>query len=110
MRIYVGARHESQVSVVVRDHCLYRGERLLPSSHYIHNHSPDGYEWGYCGSGPAQLALSLLLDATGRRGTAVRLYQDFKREIVACLAHDQWALGQDEILAWVAAHPSTVIV
>jgi hypothetical protein len=27
------------------------------------NHSPDGFEWGYHGSGPAQLALAILLHA-----------------------------------------------
>lgn len=24
-------------------------------------HSPDGFSWGYCGSGPAQLAMAVLL-------------------------------------------------
>ena len=30
------------------------------------NHSPTGFEWGYGGSGPAQLALALLADAHRR--------------------------------------------
>ena len=30
-------------------------------------HSPTGFEWGFSGSGPAQLALALLLDHTGAR-------------------------------------------
>ncbi len=28
-------------------------------------HSPSGFEWGYGGSGPADLALNILLAATG---------------------------------------------
>ena len=32
-------------------------------SQELWNHSPDGFNWGYGGSGPAQLALALLLDA-----------------------------------------------
>jgi hypothetical protein len=51
--------------------------------HY--NHSPDGFNWGYMGSGPAQLALAVLLevndDATG--------YQDFKARVIAELEVDK---------------------
>src|SRR5262245_55620958 len=32
-------------------------------SQAVFNHSPDGFAWGYGGSGPAQLALAILLDA-----------------------------------------------
>ena len=31
-------------------------------SQSIVNHSPDGFNWGYLGSGPAQLALAILLE------------------------------------------------
>ena len=37
---------------------------LLPRrSQELRNHSPDGFAWGYEGSGPAQFALALLLEA-----------------------------------------------
>ena len=39
-------------------------ERLL--RHAI-RHSPTGLSWGYAGSGPADLALSVLTDALGQR-------------------------------------------
>lgn len=35
-----------------------------PLRHVV-RHSPTGYTWGYAGSGPADLALSLLVDALG---------------------------------------------
>lgn len=37
-------------------------EPLSPKrSQKVWNHSPDGFNWGYGGSGPAQLALAILL-------------------------------------------------
>lgn len=46
------------------------------------NHSPDGFAWGYGGSGPAQLALALLLHFTDSHW-ALEHYQDFEFEVVA---------------------------
>jgi hypothetical protein len=41
---------------------LVDGEELFPAeSQKIRNHSPDGWNWGYGGSGPAQTALGLCL-------------------------------------------------
>jgi hypothetical protein len=54
----------------------------LPLHLEVFNHSPAGFEWGYGGSGPAQLALALLMDATGNKGLALRHYQDFKLRFV----------------------------
>ena len=33
-------------------------------SQQLYNHSPTGFEWGYGGSGPAQLALAILFQVT----------------------------------------------
>jgi hypothetical protein len=56
------------------------GERLDPRpSQKVHNHSPDGFNWGYCGSGPAQLALAIVLKLTGKSDD----YQDFKSKVIA---------------------------
>src|SRR5687767_12302156 len=52
-------------------------------SQALRNHSPDGFNWGYGGSGPAQLALALLLAADIADDIALRLYQDFKWEYVS---------------------------
>src|SRR5262245_4369364 len=42
---------------------IERGEsRLLPPRLELANHSPTGFEWGYGGSGPAQLALAMVAD------------------------------------------------
>lgn len=61
------------------------GKRLDPKdSQAIINHSPDGFNWGYQGSGPAQLALAILLDCLGRE-TALKYYQKFKLTIISRL-------------------------
>ncbi|WP_045385694.1 DUF6166 domain-containing protein [Mycobacterium avium] len=40
------------------------GEVIGPLPHAV-KHSPTGMTWGYCGSGPADLARSLLIHALG---------------------------------------------
>lgn len=49
----------------------------------IVNHSPTGFSWGYNGSGPAQLALAILLKAGVPHREAVEVYQQFKNEFIA---------------------------
>lgn len=70
-----------------------------------HKHSPSGFNWGYGGSGPAELARHLIWHATGRRALLERpdLYQDFKREVVTELG-SSWLLSGDMIRRWVAEH------
>lgn len=71
----------------------------LPWRLDLANHSPTGLEWGYGGSGPAQLALALIADATGYNGRALKHYQDLKWKIVAKLPFEGWTLTHDEVLA-----------
>jgi hypothetical protein len=56
-------------------------------SQKLYNHSPDGFAWGYGGSGPSQLALAIMLKCTDAK-QAQRLYQDFKADIIAELPKD----------------------
>lgn len=75
--------------------------QLSPTeSQEIINHSPDGFNWGYGGSGPAQLALALLLHATGNRNIATRYYQDFKWQVIAHLP-DAWEIKLEKIKEWI---------
>ena len=56
---------------------------------HVERHSPDGFQWGYGGSGPAQLAYAILRryfeleQEKEPRRLARELYQDFKRDIIA---------------------------
>jgi hypothetical protein len=62
-------------------------------SQKVWNHSPDGFNWGYGGSGPAQLALAILLVFMPEQD-AVDLHQKFKFKVIA-------ALPQDKDFDWV---------
>jgi hypothetical protein len=64
----------------------------------LRNHSPTGFQWGYGGSGPAQLALALLADHLGDDERALTLYQDFKWKVIAALPQDKgWTLDPEQI-------------
>ena len=80
------------------------GQTLSPGkSQKAWNHSPDGFNWGYGGSGPAQLALALLLEETNK-DTAVCYHQRFKWEVVAMLK-DGWELTSEQIQNWLKQQP-----
>ena len=82
---------------------------LLPTKSLdIRRHSPSGFNWGYLGSGPAQLALALLLDATGDEQLSLRHYQDFKFLEVANWGED-WYISRDEILEWLDSRESAIL-
>ncbi|WP_207891183.1 DUF6166 domain-containing protein [Natrarchaeobius oligotrophus] len=61
--------------------------------------SRSGYEWGYGGSGPAQLAIALLAHAFDDE-TACDHYQRFKRDVVANLRERRWTLRAADLGAW----------
>lgn len=109
--IYVGYRQRGQAIVEKRP----GQERLTPErSLELENHSPSGFEWGYGGSGPAQLALALLLDYTGKEAFALDHYQEFKTEVVSqldCTGSDEyWRLTASEIDAVTHETPDEPVV
>lgn len=74
----------------------------LPLRLDLHNHSPTGFAWGYGGSGPHQLALALLADATKDDKLALQYYHSYVIDVVSGLDMDKpWGLTQEVILAWV---------
>ena len=71
------------------------------------NHSPTGFEWGYGGSGPAQLAYAILRryfnikhDDKEAERLALLYYGDFKWDIVAKFPLNGFVLQQNEIEFW----------
>lgn len=92
MTTYYGARDENGVCHVFAD------DDPLPPRLDLRNHSPTGFEWGYGGSGPAQLALAILADHLDSTDLALRLYQAFKREVIAGLDRTKpWTMTDDYI-------------
>jgi hypothetical protein len=79
----------------------------LPFSHYpsllVAEYWSHGFEWGYGGHGPCQLALALLLEVCEEE-TAVELCQEFKWEVIARLHHSAWRIPTSLLVQWVTAH------
>jgi len=88
-------------TVLKREYDTAPWEPLYPEpSQKLWNHSPTGFNWGYSGSGPAQLALAILLDVTGDADLAVSLHQDFKAAKVAGWG-EEWEISAEEVMRWV---------
>jgi len=79
----------------VREYELPLGPSLTLCSH-----SPDGFQWGYHGSGCAQLALAILLDMTGNPALSVALHQEFKRHLIAT-ASRRLVITEPDIRRWL---------
>jgi hypothetical protein len=54
-----------------------------------HNHSPDGFNHGYSGSGPAQLAISVMIAVYGKPVIGSYHYQHLKDAVIAKMPQDQ---------------------
>jgi len=91
---YVGTRAHGGTAVARE----LEGGRQEPLIHRV-RHSPTGLEWGYGGSGPADLARSILWDWLGREPTQ-RAYMALKFDVVARLAQAGWRLPAAELEAW----------
>lgn len=72
----------------------------LQPSLEICNHSPSGFNWGYGGSGPAQLALAILFDLTGDKELSYALHQRFKRDFVSKWT-ERWFITEADIRSWI---------
>ena len=87
--------------------------------HLVVHHSPSGFEWGYGGSGPADLALNVCqsyLNSIGYQGLktdcfdgycwslAWVLHQQFKWDFIANAPREGIVIPMVEIKAWFDAH------
>lgn len=76
--------------------------------HRIKLHSPTGFQWGYGGSGPADLALNMLYDYLLRthrknaKAIASDLYQSFKWDFIARKGEELSITGA-EIEKWLSS-------
>src|SRR5213592_2403403 len=98
MKTYEGRREGYAVLVTVN------GRPLNPRLD-LWNHSPTGFEWGYGGSGPAQLALALVADALGDDEAALDIYQRLKFRVVGRLPKDGWSLTETELTDAIRSLP-----
>lgn len=90
-----------------RDRSVYlEGTKISPEqSQVVVNHSPDGFSWGYGGSGPSQLALAILMLYLPVE-KAQQAYQSFKFDIVAHLPQDDFTLSEEKVHDWIRSNVS----
>lgn len=71
------------------------------------NHSPTGFEWGYLGSGPSQLAYAILrvhctiLYDDPAEDIPRQFYMAFKEGFIACIQRDEWEIDSRLIDFWL---------
>ena len=107
---YVGIRVDGGAVVLdLSEHRQLSPDRSLD----VVNHSPNGFEWGYTGSGPAQLACGLLLDYYGDEQFAREHYIAFLNRVVSRLEcegpADCWHLTGKEIDAALATITDDIV-
>lgn len=84
--------------------CERRGNGIVTNvQHVWKSHSPTGFEWGYGGSGPADLALNILLKFGLSRDEAYRLHQDFKWKFVGALPREGGRIPAAAIRQFIAS-------
>ena len=89
MKIYEGQRTGETVTVRVNG-------QPLDARLDLRDFRASGYEWGYEGSGPSQLALASLADHADAQ-TALGNYHKFVQIFVAEIEGDSWRLTCEEI-------------
>ena len=97
-RIYRAFREGNRCTVAI-----YQGGRMqaLPARWDLRDHSPDGFNWGFGGSGPSQLALAMCADALDSDAQALAIYQQFKNAFVALQQADEWEISADDVRAMI---------
>jgi uncharacterized protein DUF6166 len=88
-KIYEGGRSLDGATVTVDG-------KPLPPRHDLLRISKTGFEWGFDGPAPAQLALALLAEHLGDGEAALGLHRAFMREVVAHL-DNAWRLTSADI-------------
>lgn len=105
---YIWPRSIREGNMIVGDpitrEVYINGKKLDPKeSLKVFNHSPDGFSWGYMGSGPAQLALAILLKYLDER-QAVKYHQMFKAEIISTLnMGSSFTIEEAVVKRWIGA-------
>jgi hypothetical protein len=99
MKVYHGTRTENGCSVTVEEDSEFTGLDLRLD---LRKHSAE-FEWGYGGSGPAQMALALAADVLGDDDKAQDVYQKLKFKVVGGLPHEGWRLTEDRLRAAIEA-------
>ncbi|NNG66444.1 hypothetical protein HKI81_04215 [Caldanaerobacter subterraneus] len=79
-----------------------RGNAIANIPQVIVSHSPSGFEWGYGGSGPADLALNILYAVTKNREIAYEYHQEYKWDVISKIPYEGTVITYEEVLDWLS--------
>ena len=96
MKNYFGSRYPNKKVAV--ENIETGSVNPLNIRHDLCDHSKD-FDWGYSGSGPAQLSFAILFNLFGNKEIAEILKGSFKNDFVSNFQND-WFIKSDEILQW----------
>jgi hypothetical protein len=100
LKAYVGKR--TPLGTVVEVIEVGSERRPLDPRFDLRNHSPTGFEWGYAGSGPAQLALAIAADLLQDDEKAQEIYQQLKFKVIGHLPYNRWYLTDEQLCQAIA--------
>ena len=100
MKIFRGRKTDTGC-IVELDNESYRTKLSLEKSLQIVDHSPDGFQWGYNGSGPAQLSAAILYELTDDPDLTREYYQLFKFDHVVNWEGLIFEISEDEVRNWL---------
>ena len=92
-----------KVCFVKEDGSLEIAKELCPKrSQKVQNHSPDGFNWGYTGSGPAQCALGIMLEVTNDKRRSLNLYHKLVSDAISQIPEGElFEITEERILEWI---------
>jgi len=83
--------------VTKREEGSILSRKSLDPRYDLRNHSPDGFSWGYFGSGPLQIALAIVADAVSAN-IALRTHIEFTERVISRLpAGKEFVLNRNEV-------------
>jgi len=92
LKTYHGHRDPQGITVTVDD-------VALDPRYDLRQLSQSGFEWGYTGAGPMQLALAILADHFGDGGQALKEYRRYCELVIAEIEDDEWSIESSTINA-----------
>lgn len=100
---------------VTRYHTGPEAHHVVTNLFHLVYHSPDGFETGYGGSGPSELALSILADYFDERAAMQpasgrlkcwAIHQIFRDKFIApnkLEDGEEYTIAEEEIIAWIGS-------
>lgn len=93
MKTYTGDRTIDGIKVLADG-------QLLPDRIDLRRYAEMGFEWGYEGAEPRQLAFALLLDHTGNLNLSADSSESFMKVMVANF-DNEWSITSADIESWL---------